>query len=275
MKMALGALFRAELSKELEALGFSSYRPILDNDRTASWFELDVVPPPLLSEFSKRRLEIEKWLRKTGLSGAKAAEMAALKTRQAKEDISRERLFDDWQSIGKAFGFSAAMIDAHRAIAIPIRDLATESSEATERALVRITQERAHFSELELLRFTAEEAQTRGLGINEVRSTVRDSLKQTSLIVPLSKIDNEAHFTTPEMLWLEKQILEAAERARGNASHQVSSTTVTETLRRFPTADKETHEAFRSQIDESEKLREDSPFNVRVGEAITGGARPG
>ena len=40
MKMCLGAMFRAEVSKELEALGLTSHRPIRENGKAASWFEL-------------------------------------------------------------------------------------------------------------------------------------------------------------------------------------------------------------------------------------------
>src|SRR5690606_12506826 len=75
MKMALGALFRAELAKELGALGYASHRPVR-NGRKASWFELDAVPPDLVDAFSKRRKEITDWLRERGLTGAKAAEKA-------------------------------------------------------------------------------------------------------------------------------------------------------------------------------------------------------
>lgn len=85
MMMALGALYRAELSKQLAELGLASHRPRKPNrDERVSWFELEAVPESLLATMSKRRREIQQHLAAQGLSGAIAAERAALATRGKK-----------------------------------------------------------------------------------------------------------------------------------------------------------------------------------------------
>ena len=111
MKMALGASFRAELAKQLSEAGLQSFRPKKKHrDELVSWFELRCVPAKLVGEFSKRRKEIEQWLSKHGLSGAKNAEKAALNTRKGKEDIRREELFKYWKEVGREFGFDPNLI---------------------------------------------------------------------------------------------------------------------------------------------------------------------
>ena len=107
MKMALGALFRAELSKQLQALGLRSYRPLNQRGDPVSWFELDAVPKELVDHFSKRRKQIEAWLDQKGAYGAKAAEKAAKLTRENKENWNRAELVTAWQETGREFGFHA------------------------------------------------------------------------------------------------------------------------------------------------------------------------
>ena len=101
MKMALGALFRAELSKELTEMGFETERPKKPRkDERASWFELTCVPSKLMEAMSKRRTQIQKWLRERGLTGAKASERAALRTRAGKGNYSQQQLFKAWGKLG-------------------------------------------------------------------------------------------------------------------------------------------------------------------------------
>ncbi len=246
MKMALGALFRAELSKELEALGLASHRATkteAGRTKKLSWFELDCVPGELLREFSKRREAIEGFLKSKGISGAKASEFAALVTREGKKSIPREELLAEWERVATENGLSPEFIRA--AFSTPQeRNVAAESDAAVEKALRRITDERAHFSELELLRFSAEEAQARGVGIAEVKASVAAALVSPS-VVRLAENNGKARFTTKEMLEVESRMLRGVEDSRGNSSHAISGETVAEVFRSFPTLSAEQREAVR------------------------------
>ena len=210
MKMALGALFRAELAKELGALGYSSYRPVR-NGREASWFELDAVSSELVDAFSKRRKEIVDWLRARGLSGAKAAERATNATKEAKGIWTRDQLLQAWQETGRRFGYkskSTGYRQHSRPSVIRVSDV--------EGIAKRITQNESHFTRVELIRRVAEDFQTNGVGIDGIQRAVSEALERGREIVPLSAPDGEQRFTTKEVLAIEAKLLASVDRAGGS-----------------------------------------------------------
>jgi conjugative relaxase-like TrwC/TraI family protein len=248
MKMALGALFRAELSNELQAMGLKTHRPVREGKKNelASWFELTAIPKALLEAMSKRRGAIEKWLAKRGLSGAKAAEQAALSTRQVKKHFTWGELRNAWDALGQTFGFTGK--EAQAAIqsrSIESFDPILEAKEAAQRALKRITDDRATFSELDLLRFTAEEAQTRGAGIDQVRQEVSRLLSQSPEIVRLRDQRGEGRFTTQAMLMAEKQMLDEAAGLALSSRHTLNYGELGEVIGSYPTLREEQRAAIR------------------------------
>jgi conjugative relaxase-like TrwC/TraI family protein len=84
-KLAAGAVYRAELAHQLQKLG-------LNIERDAKSFRLTAIPKPLCETFSKRRSQIVEHMERTGFNSAKAADIAALATRRAKENASRDIL---------------------------------------------------------------------------------------------------------------------------------------------------------------------------------------
>lgn len=100
-KMVLGAMYRAELARNLtEYLGvrWEAHR---------TWHEIAGVPRKVMDHFSKRRQQIEAALEERGLSSPEAAAVAALNTRN-KKDLTprpREELFREWHEAGKAVGW--------------------------------------------------------------------------------------------------------------------------------------------------------------------------
>ena len=244
MKMALGAMFRAELSKEMEQLGLFSYRPER-NGRVASWFELSAVPPVLVDEFSKRRKEIEKWLRKNSVSGAKAAEKAATATRREKESFNQGELFDEWRQVAAEHGLTERQLEACFQAKLRPRNESKEAQRAVADALNGITSSHSHFSKLELIRFAAEASQARGVGIDQITEHVSAALSNPLVAVRLQNDGSGPRYTTPEMLAMEKRMLDAAIRlAKGN-SHHVSVAAVDEVVGRFPTLRAEQADAIR------------------------------
>ena len=147
MKMALGAMFRAEFCKELMSLGLETYRPLRANGQKASWFELRAIPPRLIDAFSKRRRAIEKWLSVNGQSGAKAAELAAKKTRRKKERFTHSQLFSSWLETARGLGINRSnlpkLFRSHRNIDEP-----TAADAAVQEALQRIMKSQSHFDPL-------------------------------------------------------------------------------------------------------------------------------
>ncbi|MEM0924591.1 MAG: MobF family relaxase [Planctomycetota bacterium] len=245
MKMALGAMFRAELSKQLSEMGFETIRPKRErSDERVSWFELGCVPKELISAMSKRRAAIETWLRKRGLSGAKSSELAALRTRRNKDAYSQKKLFKIWGSTVTAYGFT------HSKLASSIERGPIERTNAMDEVIrlsVRgIVEKRARFSTIELLERIAVECQCRGLGIEEIRHGLESYLSTSSELVKLRDDScGVKTFTTRSMLAIEKRMLETARILRDRSILALRPETVNDALSQFPSLRAEQIEAIR------------------------------
>lgn len=226
-KMAAGAIYRVELAYQMERLG-------LQVRRESSWFEVKGVSQGLMTFFSKRREEIEQELLRTGLQGAEAAAAAALVTRQTKEATSRANQFQAWQEEGESRGWSTQQADSLFHGRQVQHGLPDEIEQCRARALERITAQNAYFSELEFIRYFAEEAQGRGLDAAQTRGACADAVKDSQRIVPLGERYGHQRFTTPEMLDLERKLLTEVDRLDKNESHRISAETCIEFLSRHP-----------------------------------------
>jgi Ti-type conjugative transfer relaxase TraA len=236
-KMVLGALYRAHLAFELER------RLGVKVERVRTWFEVTGVPKELLQECSTRRAEVLSQLRERGEEGPVAAARAALLTRGAKEHLPREELFARWEELGKRHGFGPEEVKALLGQSQG-RFPAEELKAALGVALKRITTSHSHFSEADLLRATAEEAQGRGLGAGPIREGVRAKLRTSPDIVALGRRGHELRYTTRAMLSLEQKLLSAVESLRENSFHRVSEVALHPVLAARPTMTEEQRAAL-------------------------------
>jgi conjugative relaxase-like TrwC/TraI family protein len=245
-KMLLGALYRADLAHELENnLGF-----MCKPHRT--WFEVEGVPKPLINTFATRRAEIEAVLEERGESGARASEMAALTSREAKEHKSREELLVQWQRIGKEAGFSLdsiprygqerTSIQGH----VPTQSHETVTSDAFELGkmdtwqtrmdtgqtrmdtgqievvadeigkglLAEITRQHSYFSEETFQRRMVEEAVGKHLSGKEALEQAERFLREKDEVFSLGRVKGKNLFTTEEMIALEKKLLQGIEDSK-------------------------------------------------------------
>ena len=99
-----GAVFRAELAYEMRELGYT-----VEKSGAYGFFEIAGISKESIQVFSQRRQNIETSLKAQGLSGAKSAELATLKTRRAKQHIDRSEL--------KPFGKP----EPHCGVLLPVR----------------------------------------------------------------------------------------------------------------------------------------------------------
>lgn len=259
-KMAAGALYRAELSRQLECrLGMESHR-------TGSTFELDGVPQSLIDEFSKRRKEIEARLLAIGAEGAVASERLALTSRTNKEHQPRETLLTEWQETGRRFGWSQEQVNALVAEGRVRSEIEMEIAArlASLKAIERITEGRATFTQQEVVRFTAEEAQGIGIGAERSIHAARETLVHAEQVVPLGLIDGELRYTTQEILAIEAAMLAAVERSKEQEVAKVSLQTVEEAILMRPTIKPEQAEALRHVAADSGRIA------VVTGDAGTG-----
>ena len=235
-KMMLGAMFRTQLSKELETIGLRSYRPQKEHgEGMVSWFELEAVPRSLVEEMSKRRREIDVWLTKRGLTGAKMAEKAALLTRREKKKWSRDALFAAWHEYGKQHGFTNEQLQDYLASVSPIRrNTEHELLCSVTKAIATILETQARFTRTDLLRAAAEEAQCRGIGIEELTLAVDQALQRD--LLKLRTEEEEPIYTTREMYFrIEQPMLDAVVQAASQYRYCIEPSIATQVLRNYPT----------------------------------------
>jgi len=215
-KMAAGALYRAELAVLLQ-------RELhLTVEQDGSAFAVSGISKRLVREFSKRRQQIENALKSRGLESAQAAAMVTIETRAVKEHVARQELFGQWQSIGSEYGVARDIL-SHIMQPLDMLPRAFDTHHAQQQAVAtaieRLTAGHSYFTERALIRYTAEEAQWRGVGIDGTLEAVREGLGDQEQIVYVGTINDESVYTTPEMLALEAEMLARAERLRHDSSH--------------------------------------------------------
>ena len=110
-KMLIGALYRSELARGLEALGYRVEKTHADGR-----FEIAGVPRPVIEAFSTRRAEIEAAMAAQGIGDTKTnphlAARAALMTRAHKRDVDKEALRESWRTQAADLGFDVCGIAA-------------------------------------------------------------------------------------------------------------------------------------------------------------------
>jgi conjugative relaxase-like TrwC/TraI family protein len=220
-KMALGAVYRAELSQEIGGLGFG-----IEDDR--DYFRVQGVPKELEEEFSKRRAQIEKALKEKGWSGGKASEVAALDTRKAKEVLEPEVLKEQWTGIAAEYGISGETLPALRSAEMESKHVAIYRPGLFR----KLTEMEAVFQEQELFRVAGVACSQSGRGLDDVKREVEGLLKDPE-IVKLRGKDGETYFTTREMLALEKEIQSLAQAGKEDSRHLVPAEALRDGIARY------------------------------------------
>jgi Ti-type conjugative transfer relaxase TraA len=225
-KLALGAVYRAELSQNMKGLGFK-----IEEDR--DYFRLTGIPLELEEEFSKRRAEIEAALAEKGLSGAKASEIAALDTRAKKEVLDTAILQGQWEKIAGEHGVTKESIEALKAHEKEIAPGAISlTPEERAEILKKMTAMEAVFEERDLYKEVGIVLSHQGRGLEDVKQEVA-AIKRDKEILKLRGQDGKQYFTTKEMLALERGILTRAREGKDDRSHILPEKTVQEAIGRF------------------------------------------
>jgi len=220
-KLALGAVYRAELSGEMATLGFG-----IEADR--DYFRIAGIPPELEEEFSKRRAQIEKALNDRGLSGGKAAEVAALDTRKAKEVLDTEILKEQWEKIANEYGVTGEAIQSLRTAEREPKEVLIDRPELFR----KMTAMEAVFQEKDLFRMVGVACSQSGRGLDNVKTEVAALLRDPDL-VRLRGRDGQVYYTTKEMLALEQEIQALARAGKEDARHVVPAEAVKAGIARY------------------------------------------
>ena len=236
MKMALGAMFRAELAKEIgKELGLETYRPERGRKKKqASWWELRGVAEHVVTAMSKRRQQIERWLKAHGLSGAKSSEKAAVATREGKKQHTWQELNDGWAKQGEELGFGRAEAEGLFAGRAQAKN-SSPAEDVAKRAIAELEKTKARFTQNEVLEATAVLAQTEGMGIDGIISSVGEALSNPEHIVELKESRGVRAFTTKAMLEVENQLANRSERLSKLKGHAVSKEVVERAIKESKT----------------------------------------
>ena len=107
-------------------------------------------------------------------ASGRTAELVNLETRRGKEEYTRDELFPVWQEIARGVGIKEGHVERLRHSPRPF----TESQEFLAKedlfreSLAKLSEEFSHFSEKDLVRRVAEEAQGRGINAKDVRELI-------------------------------------------------------------------------------------------------------
>ena len=218
-KMAIGAVYRAELAGGLKDLGYA-----IEKTHPDGRFEIAGVSREVIEAFSTRRAEIEAAMAERGL-GATAenphlAARATLMTRAAKRDMDPVALRETWQLQARAIGFSAEAIHANarqaaRARASP--DLApppaAAATEAARWAVAHLSERQAVFGHTDLLAATL----GRDPGAVTVAAAERAiaALEEQGGLHAARGLDHGRHWTTDAALGREAETIALMRAGQG------------------------------------------------------------
>jgi conjugative relaxase-like TrwC/TraI family protein len=146
------AVYRSELAREVQRLGYR----IEVTAPNGSW-ELQGYSREQVMAFSQRRQDIQQQMAAAGLSGPRAAQIAALNSRQAKGQYDEAALKQEWKDRAADLGIDVAAIhrqalaraSSHQSNSEQAREaIAFSTKHTTEREAVvdRRQLEAAHFS---------------------------------------------------------------------------------------------------------------------------------
>ncbi|HEU5243379.1 MAG TPA: MobF family relaxase [Gaiellaceae bacterium] len=206
-RLATGYLYEAHLRHELSRrLGVEWTDPV------KGMGELRGVPDEAIRAFSTRRLSLVEHMEAFGTEGFTASRVAALATREAKEQIDLPRLREEWKARAAEHGLGRRELEAlrrHR----PVARNRVELEQLAAGLLGRegITEKQTAFTTPELVRAVAG-ALPAGASVDEVLE-LADELSRfpgIELVEAQEAPGRPARFTTRELLAVEREAIELA-----------------------------------------------------------------
>jgi conjugative relaxase-like TrwC/TraI family protein len=221
-----GYVFQAELRAELTRRIGARWGPVVNGHA-----DLAGIDRTAIDHFSRRRGEIVEEMERRGTTSAAAAEVAAYRTRDAKDyGVDPDSQRDDWRARAGEFGLTEANISGRvgtarrgdpRAIGPRDLDAALSSLEGT----------RSHFDRRDLLCAIADQM-TDGTSVDELRRGVEEILGSGRVVCVHrgEGLLGTSYFTTPRLWEMEQEVLRSARS--GGGSDSVDADTLARVLAR-------------------------------------------
>lgn len=205
-KMLLGALYRAELAREVQLLGYD----VRVTHADGRW-ELAHITENQVLVFSQRSAAIEAYLEKQGQARDEASawikKIAAVATRDRKTAVDRDLLRQEWQALSEEHGIDFAYPQGREQQAAAHSDVQA----VLARAVAHLGEREAVFSRMELLR-TALELGVGILTIGELEGGLEEARLSGLMIA------SGDDFTTAVAQACEAEILSIEESGRDSLS---------------------------------------------------------
>ena len=219
------------------------------------------IPQPVLRAFSRRRVEIERVMAERGEQSAKAAQVAALDTRQAKDyGVGADSLRDRWREQAARLGFEWEQLAGltGRALDQPLTLQQVERTSAELASPQGLTRDRASFTRREVIQAWCDRL-PQGAEV-PMAEALADEFLDSEHSVPLAtdlrglthsdvirRADGrviaataeERRHSTPELLAVEKRLVESTLSRRDDGVGVVADPTVAAALDRRPTLSEE------------------------------------
>jgi conjugative relaxase-like TrwC/TraI family protein len=210
------AVFYSELQRQAHELG---YETRIDPNTKAP--EIKSFSQEYLAAESLRRQEIVERLNELGLAGSnRAAQIAALTSREDKLKLTPDELRALHQAHGEIYGNQAqrAHSEALERGSVRARHVASPAS-AVDFAERRLSERNAVFEHYELVRDALRYGRG-GVDVDSVEGEIRKRIREERLI-PIHHYRDfapGARYTTPEMIRLEREVLERVGAGVGSVS---------------------------------------------------------
>ncbi len=208
-RLAAGYLYEAHLRHELtRRLGLEWTEPI------KGMGELNRVPEEAIRAFSTRRQSLVEHMEALGTEGFAAARVAALATREAKEQVDLLRLREDWKARAAEHGLGRRELEALVAERLPQRHVEPEQLAARLFGREGLTEKRTTFTMPELVQAVAGSLPA-GASIDKVLEMARELSRFPGVErVALGEPGRPTRLTTRELLAVEQEALQLAVAGR-------------------------------------------------------------
>ena len=228
-RLAAGYLYEAHLRFELSArLGLEWEEP------EKGWAELKGVPRAVIDAFSTRRAQVVEHMSGQATSGFYAAQVAAVASRERKEELDVPRLREEWAARAAEHGLGQKELKdlLHRS---PYREPSPAELVALAEHMLGpegLTEKRSAFSEPELVMAWAQ-AHAQGAPVERVRSLSARFLELPGVarVGEAPAVGRAAYYSTAELVRVEREALALVERGHGADAPAVRADLVAEFLR--------------------------------------------
>jgi conjugative relaxase-like TrwC/TraI family protein len=225
-----GFIFQAVLRRELTANLGVEWTEVINGHA-----DIAGIPRPVIEHFSRRRGEILAEMAQRGATSAVAAEVAAYRTRDAKDyAVNPDTQRQDWRAQAAEFGLTETSIDTLLNRSNPRQVAPIAAADLTE-ALASLESTRSHFDRRDLLCALANRMREGASG-EALQRAVADLIASDRVLQIHSGegLLETTYYTTPRLWKLEQRVMKAAREGRTAGIAVVDNATVDAVLARHP-----------------------------------------